>query len=161
MKNMDSFWKLAEQTFLFDNKKTIWGGYAISSICMANALWQMALILWGHRELSMKAIECILLSSAIGIIGFVFCYFRKSASIRVKFYTACLVLTAFCAYLCILHPDATTRRYPNSELNHAIFLAGIVFFGGGCLWVMYNDCKWNLKKKKKNNKHKRISENSN
>ncbi len=152
MMNMDNFWKEAQQSFHFDNKKTVWIGYTISIICISIAVLKLGLIIWRHQEFSAKAIECIALSSTIGIIGFVFCYFRKSAPIRVKYYTACLVMTTLCAYIFILHPDATTRRYPNPLLNHTIFCAGIIFFGGAGLCVLYNDYKWHLKKKKERNK---------
>lgn len=150
---MDNFWKNAEQMFQINSKRTIWGGYAISFICITNALRVVGSILWQHQYFSTKSIECITLSSVIGIIGFIFCFFRKSAPIRVKYYMACLLLTSFCAYLFILHPNYVTRRHSIPEINHAILLAGIIFFGGGGLWILYNDCKWYFKKHKKNNKH--------
>lgn len=153
MKNMDKFWQGAELIFQkqLDNKKTVIGGYAISFICVAISILLVSIMLWRHNEFSAETIETAVASLIFGIIGFVFCFFRKSASIRVKFYTACLALALFSVYVLIFHPEATSRHFPYPEFNRAVDFAGIVFFGGGGLWVLYNDCKWHLRHK--NNKH--------
>lgn len=151
MKDMDKFWKRTEQAFKkqYDNRKTILGGYAISFICIAISILLVSITLWRHNEFSAKTIEISVASLIFGIIGLVFCFFRKSAPIRVKFYTACLVLTLFSTYVLIFHPDATSRHFPNPCFNRAIDFAGIIFFGGSGLWVLYNDCKWHFKHKNK------------
>ena len=151
MKNMDKFWEKAEKSFRkqLDNRKTILLGYAISFACIALAIIVVCLTAWRHREFSGKIVEITAVLSALGTIGLVFCFFRKAASIRVKFYTACLVMAFFSAYVLIFHPEATTRRYPFPWLNRAIDFAGIVFFGGGGLWVLRNDMMWHFRHKPK------------
>lgn len=152
---MDKFWQGAELIFQkqLDNKKTVIGGYAISFICVAISIsiLLVSIMLWRHEEFSLEAMEIPIASLVFGIIGFVFCFFRKTAPIRVKFYTGCLTLSLFSAYVLIFHPEATSRHFPYPEFNRAVDFAGIVFFGGGGLWVLYNDCKWHLRHK--NNKH--------
>ena len=152
MKNMDNFWEKAEKSFQkqLDNRKTILFGYAISFICIALAILSVCLTVWRHREFSGKTLEVPVAFSIFGIVGFVFCFFRKRASIRVKFYTACLLMAIFSAYVLIFHPEAATRRYPYPELNRAIDFAGIAFFGGAGLWVLCNDIMWHLRRKPKN-----------
>lgn len=151
MKDMDKFWKRAEKIFRkqFDNRKTIWGGYAISFVCIALAILVVCLTAWRHREFTFKIMEITVVLSILGFIGFVFCFFRKTASIRLKFYTACLIMASFSAYALILHPEATAPRHPYPEFNRAIDFAGIIFFGGGGLWVLYNDFRWHRKGKSK------------
>ena len=148
---MDKFWEKAEKSFRkqLDNRKTILLGYAISFICIALAILVVCLTAWRHREFSGKIVEITAVLSALGTIGLVFCFFRKAASIRVKFYTACLVMAFFSAYVLIFHPEATTRRYPFPWLNRAIDFAGIVFFGGAGLWVLRNDMMWHMRHKSK------------
>lgn len=154
MKNMDNFWKRAEKIFRkqLDNRKTVWGGYAISFVCIALAILVACLKAWHHREFTFETMEVIVVLSILGIIGFVFCFFRKTAPIRVKFYTACFIMASFSAYALIFHPEATAPRYPYPEFNRAIDFAGIVFFGGGGLWILYNDLRWHLKGKSKTEK---------
>ena len=151
MKNMDKFWEKAEKSFQkqLDNRKTILFGYAISFICIALAILVVCLTAWRHREFSPKIMEVSVVMSILGIIGLVFCFFRKTAPIRVKFYTACLLMAIFSAYVLIFHPEAATRRYPYPELNRAIDFAGIAFFGGGGLLVFCKDIIWHLKRKSK------------
>ena len=151
MRNMDKFWEKAEKSFQkqLDNKKTIWGGYAISFTCIALAMMVVCLTAWRHREFSPKIMEITVVLSILGIIGFVFCFFRKTASIRVKFYTACLVMAIFSAYVLIFHPEAATRRYPYPWFNRTIDFAGIVFFGGGGLLVFCKDIMWHFRHKSK------------
>ena len=155
---MDKFWKRAEQIFKtqLDNKKTIWGGYAISFICIAIGILLMCLIAFRHQKFSMQTMETPIASLIWGIMGCVFCFFRKSVSIRIKYYTACLVMASFSAYVLILHPEATSARFPDPNFNRAIDFAGIVFFGCAGCWVLYNDCMWYLKHKKKNYKSRKV-----
>ena len=133
MKDMDKFWDKAEKSFhkQLDNKKTIWGGYAISFVCIALAILVVCSTAWRHQEFSFETMEVPVVLSILGIIGFVFCFFRKTDSIRVKFYTACFAMAIFSAYVLIFHPEATAPRYPYPWFNRAIDFAGIVFFGGG------------------------------
>ena len=154
MKNLDNFWEKAEKSFQkqLDNRKTILFGYTISFVCIALAILVVCLTAWRHREFSSKIMEITVVLSILGIIGFVFCFFRKRASIRVKFYTACFIMASFSAYALIFHPEATAPRYPCPEFNRAIDFAGIIFFGGGGLWILYNDLRWHRKGKSKNRK---------
>lgn len=120
MKNMDKFWQGAELIFQkqLDNKKTVIGGYAISFICVAISILLVSIMLWRHEEFSLEAMEIPIASLVFGIIGFVFCFFRKTAPIRVKFYTACLTLSLFSAYVLIFHPEATDISHiPNSTVQ--------------------------------------------
>ena len=79
---MDKFWQGAELIFQkqLDNKKTVIGGYAISFICIAISILIVSVTLWRHNEFSAETIETAVASLIFGIIGFVFCFFRKSHS---------------------------------------------------------------------------------
>lgn len=146
---MDLFWEKAEKSFReqLDNKKTVWSGYAISFVCIVLAILVACLTAWRHMEFSGKALEVTVVFSILGIIGFVFCFFRKTASIRIKFYTVSLVMAIFSTYMLIFHPEAASRRLPYPEFNRAIDFVGIVFFGGGGLCVFCNDMMWRMKHK--------------
>ncbi len=150
MKNTDDFWKRSELIFQkqCESRKMVLAGYAVSFICIAIGLMLMCLVAWRHQEFSGKSIETPIVLLITGAMGFIFCFFRNTASVRVKFYSGCLVLTVVSAYMLIFHPEATAVRYPNPRFNRAIDIAGIVFFGGLGLWVLYNDCRWHLYHKK-------------
>lgn len=90
MKNIDILWENTEKRFRehFDNKKTVWGGYAISFVSIALAILTVGVTVWRHREFTGETLELTVVWSLLGITCFVFCYFRKTAPIRVKFYTS-------------------------------------------------------------------------
>lgn len=158
MKNIDRLWENTEKRFRehFDNKKTVWGGYAISFVSIALAILIVGVTVWRHREFTGETLELIVVLSLLGITSFVFCYFRKTAPIRVKFYTLSLVMALVPTYMLTFHPEATSRRYPYPEFNRAVEFVGIVFFGGGGLCVLYKDIMWHLKHKSKK-KHSNTS----
>lgn len=158
MKNIDILWENTEKRFRehFDNKKTVWGGYAISFVGIALAILTVGVTVWRHREFTGETLELTIVWSLLGITCFVFCYFRKTAPIRVKFYTVSLVMALVPTYMLTFHPEATSRRYPDPEFNRAVEFVGIVFFGGGGLCVLYKDIMWHLKHKSKK-KHSNTS----
>ena len=88
MKNIDILWENTEKRFRehFDNKKIVWGGYAISFVSIALAILTVGVTVWRHREFTGEILELTVVLSLLGITSFVFCYFRKTAPIRVKFY---------------------------------------------------------------------------
>lgn len=153
MKNIDILWENTEKRFRehFDNKKTVWGGYAISFVSIALAILTVGVTVWRHREFTGETLGLTVVLSLLGITSFVFCYFRKTAPIRVKFYTVSLVMALVPTYMLTFHPEATSRRYPYPEFNRAVEFVGIVFFGGGGLCVLYKDIMWHLKHKSKRN----------
>lgn len=158
MKNIDILWENTEKRFRehFDNKKTVWGGYAISFVSIALAILTVGVTVWRHREFTGETLELTVVLSLLGITSFVFCYFRKTAPIRVKFYTVSLVMALVPTYMLTFHPEATSRRYPYQEFNCAVEFVGIAFFGGGGLCVLYKDIMWHLKHKPKK-KHSNTS----
>lgn len=158
MKNIDILWENTEKRFreYFDNKKTVWGGYAISFVSIALAILTVGVTVWRHREFTGEALELTVVLLLLGITSFVFCYFRKTAPIRVKFYTVSLVMALVPTYMLTFHPEATSRRYPYQEFNRAVEFVGIAFFGGGGLCVLYKDIMWHLKHKSKK-KHSNTS----
>ena len=85
----------------------------------------------------------------LGVTGICLSAFRSKISARVKVYLGCLFFTCAAAYMLIFHPYYETRRMPY-PMNIVVCTVACIFFGGGGLWILNNDCRWYWKRRNKN-----------
>ena len=141
MKDMDKYWKNVDSLFdSKDTRKVIWVSYAVGLVLVAASIYKLYLRLSGHEEFSLGRIFSLFLMLMVGISLVCFLFYRKKVSIKIKFYLLCLI------FLCgginmILHPKVS-RRIPSETYCQVVGIVGCLFFGGGGLWVLYNDYKW-------------------
>ena len=76
----------------------------------------------------------------VGLSLVCFLFYRKKISIKIKFYLLCLIFVCSGINM-ILHPKVS-RRIPSETYCQVVGIVGCLFFGGGGLWVLYNDYKW-------------------
>lgn len=141
MKDMDKYWKYLDSLFdSKDTRKVIWVGYAIGLVLAAASIYKLCLRLSRYEELSFERISSLFLMLMVGISLVCFLFYRKKISIKIKFYLLCLVFA--CGGIdMFLHPKVS-RRIPSETYCQIVGIVGCLFFGGGGLWVLYNDYKW-------------------
>ena len=136
---MDKYWKNVDSLFNSkDNRKVILLGYAVGLVLVAASIYKLYLRLSGHEEFSFGRISSLILMVGISLVCFLF--YRKKISIKIKFYLLCLIF-ACCGIGMFLHPKVS-RRISSETYCQIVGVVGCLFFGGGGLWVLYNDYKW-------------------
>ena len=141
MKDMDKFWKNVDSLFdSKDTRKVIWVSYAVGLVLVAASIYKLYLRLSGHEEFSLGRIFSLFLMLMVGISLVCFLFYRKKISIKIKFYLLCLIFVCGGINM-ILHPKVS-RRIPSETYCQVVGIVGCLFFGGGGLWVLYNDYKW-------------------
>lgn len=139
MKDMDKYWKNVDSLFNSkDNRKVILLGYAVGLVLVAASIYKLYLRLSGHEQFSFGRISSLILMVGISLVCFLF--YRKKISIKIKFYLLCLIF-ACCGIGMFLHPKVS-RRISSETYCQIVGVVGCLFFGGGGLWVLYNDYKW-------------------
>ena len=149
MMDMDEYWKKAEP--IIDQKKErklIYGSYAISFIMIAASILILFLMVLRHEEFTFRNLAFTVLMFIGGLSLSIFLFFRRKISYRCKIYLGCLIST-FGSVFIVLHPQQTSIRHSNPTVNRMVGIAGCIFFGGGGLLLLYNDCKWYLYGKSK------------
>ena len=146
MKDMDKYWKNVDSLFNSkDNRKVILLGYAVGLVLVAASIYKLYLRLSGHEELSFERISSLILMLMIGISLLCFLFYRKKISIKIKFYLLCLIFA--CGGIDMyLHPKVS-RRVPSETYCQVVGVVGCIFFGGGGLFVLYNDYKWRRRRR--------------
>ena len=146
MKDMDKYWKYLDSLFdSKDTRKVIWVGYAIGLVLAAASIYKLCLRLSRYEELSFERISSLFLMLMVGISLVCFLFYRKKISIKIKFYLLCLVFA--CGGIdMFLHPKVS-RRIPSETYCQVVGIVGCLFFGGGGLWVLYNDYKWQRRRR--------------
>ena len=146
MKDMDKYWKYLDSLFdSKDTRKVIWVGYAIGLVLAAASIYKLCLRLSRYEELSFERISSLFLMLMVGISLVCFLFYRKKISIKIKFYLLCLVFA--CGGIdMFLHPKVS-RRIPSETYCQIVGIVGCLFFGGGGLWVLYNDYKWQRRRR--------------
>ena len=146
MKDMDKYWKYLDSLFdSKDTRKVIWVGYAIGLVLAAASIYKLCLRLSRYEELSFERISSLFLMLMVGISLVCFLFYRKKISIKLKFYLLCLVFA--CGGIdMFLHPKVS-RRIPSETYCQIVGIVGCLFFGGGGLWVLYNDYKWQRRRR--------------
>ena len=141
MKDMDKYWKSVGSLFdSKDTRKVIWISYAVGLVLVAASIYKLYLRLSGHEEFSLGRIFSLFLMLMVGISLVCFLFYRKKISIKIKFYLLCLIFVCGGINM-ILHPKVS-RRIPSETYCQVVGIVGCLFFGGGGLWVLYNDYKW-------------------
>ena len=141
MKDMDKFWKNLDSLFdSKDTRKVIWVSYAVGLVLVAASIYKLYLRLSGHEEFSLGRIFSLFLMLMVGISLVCFLFYRKKISIKIKFYLLCLIFVCGGINM-FLHPKVS-RRIPSETYCQVVGIVGCLFFGGGGLWVLYNDYKW-------------------
>lgn len=146
MKDMDKYWKYLDSLFdSKDTRKVIWVGYAIGLVLAAASIYKLCLRLSRYEELSFERISSLFLMLMVGMSLVCFLFYRKKISIKIKFYLLCLVFA--CGGIdMFLHPKVS-RRIPSETYCQIVGIVGCLFFGGGGLWVLYNDYKWQRRRR--------------
>ncbi len=140
MKNMDKFWRDYNTTInTKKGKKMVWGGYIIGFTLIIIAIFMLCQSLSTQEEFSFESISSPLFTFAVGLALVCYVFFRKKLSKRIKFYLISIVFTG-------VGIDMVIR--PTVEYHRVIGIIECIVFGGGGLWVLYNDCKWYLGRKK-------------
>ena len=141
MKEMDKFWKNLDSLFdSKDTRKVIWVSYAVGLVLVAASIYKLYLRLSGHEEFSFGRISSLFLMLMVGISLVCFLFYRKKISIKIKFYLLCLIFA--CGGIgMFLHPKVS-RRISSETYCQIVGIVGCLFSGGGGLWVLYNDYKW-------------------
>ena len=138
---MDKYWKNVDSLFdSKDTRKVIWVSYAVGLVLVAASIYKLYLRLSGHEEFSLGRIFSLFLMLMVGISLVCFLFYRKKVSIKIKFYLLCLIFVCGGINM-ILHPKVS-RRIPSETYCQVVGIVGCLFFGGGGLWVLYNDYKW-------------------
>ena len=146
MKDMDKFWKNVDSLFdSKDTRKVIWVSYAVGLVLVAASIYKLYLRLSGHEEFSLGRIFSLFLMLMVGISLVCFLFYRKKISIKIKFYLLCLIFVCGGINM-ILHPKVS-RRIPSETYCQVVGIVGCLFFGGGGLWVLYNDYKWHRRRR--------------
>ena len=146
MKDMDKYWKNVDSLFdSKDTRKVIWVSYAVGLVLVAASIYKLYLRLSGHEEFSLGRIFSLFLMLMVGISLVCFLFYRKKVSIKIKFYLLCLIFVCGGINM-ILHPKVS-RRIPSETYCQVVGIVGCLFFGGGGLWVLYNDYKWHRRRR--------------
>lgn len=146
MKDMDKYWKSVGSLFdSKDNRKVIWIGYAVGLVLVTASIYKLYLRLSGHEEFSLGRIFSLFLMLMVGISLVCFLFYRKKISIKIKFYLLCLIFVCGGINM-FLHPRVS-RRISSETYCQVVGIVGCLFFGGGGLWVLYNDCKWHRRRR--------------
>ena len=141
MKDMDKYWKNVDSLFdSKDTRKVIWVSYAVGLVLVAASIYKLYLRLSGHEEFSLGRIFSLFLMLMVGISLVCFLFHRKKISIKIKFYLLCLIFVCGGINM-FLHPKVS-RKIPSETYCQVVGIVGCLFFGGGGLWVLYNDYKW-------------------
>ena len=143
---MDKYWKNVDSLFdSKDTRKVIWVSYAVGLVLVAASIYKLYLRLSGHEEFSLGRIFSLFLMLMVGISLVCFLFYRKKVSIKIKFYLLCLIFVCGGINM-ILHPKVS-RRIPSETYCQVVGIVGCLFFGGGGLWVLYNDYKWHRRRR--------------
>ena len=146
MKDMDKYWKNVDSLFdSKDTRKVIWVSYAVGLVLVAASIYKLYLRLSGHEEFSLGRIFSLFLMLMVGISLVCFLFYRKKVSIKIKFYLLCLIFVCGGINM-ILHPKVS-RRIPSETYCQVVGIVGCLFFGGGGLWVLFNDYKWHRRRR--------------
>ena len=146
MKDMDKFWKNVDSLFdSKDTRKVIWVSYAVGLVLVAASIYKLYLRLAGHEEFSFGRISSLFFMLMVGISLVCFLFYRKKISIKIKFYLLCLIFVCGGINM-FLHPRVS-RRISSETYCQVVGIVGCLFFGGGGLWVLYNDCKWHRRRR--------------
>ena len=143
---MDKYWKNVDSLFdSKDTRKVIWVSYAVGLVLVAASIYKLYLRLSGHEEFSLGRIFSLFLMLMVGISLVCFLFYRKKISIKIKFYLLCLIFVCGGINM-FLHPKVL-RKIPSETYCQVVGIVGCLFFGGGGLWVLYNDCKWHRRRR--------------
>lgn len=146
MKDMDKYWKYLDSLFdSKDTRKVIWVGYAIGLVLAAASIYKLCLRLSRYEELSFERISSLFLMLMVGISLVCFLFYRKKISIKIKFYLLCLIFVCGGINM-FLHPKVS-RKIPSETYCQVVGIVSCLFFGGGGLWVLYNDYKWHRRRR--------------
>ena len=146
MKDMDKYWKNVDSLFdSKDTRKVIWVSYAVGLVLVAASIYKLYLRLSGHKEFSLGRIFSLFLMLMVGISLVCFLFYRKKISIKIKFYLLCLIFVCGGINM-FLHPKVS-RKIPSETYCQVVGIVGCLFFGGGGLWVLYNDYKWHRRRR--------------
>ena len=146
MKDMDKFWKNVDSLFdSKDSRKVIWVSYAVGLVLVAASIYKLYLRLSGHEEFSLGRIFSLFLMLMVGISLVCFLFYRKKISIKIKFYLLCLIFVCGGINM-FLHPRVS-RIISSETYCQVVGIVGCLFFGGGGLWVLYNDYKWHRRRR--------------
>ena len=146
MKDMDKYWKYLDSLFdSKDTRKVIWVGYAIGLVLAAASIYKLCLRLSRYEELSFERISSLFLMLMVGISLVCFLFYRKKISIKIKFYLLCLIFVCGGINM-FLHPKVS-RKIPSETYCQVVGIVGCLFFGGGGLWVLFNDYKWHRRRR--------------
>ena len=123
MTDMDKYWKSVGSLFdSKDNRKVIWIGYAVGLVWVTASIFTLCLRLLRHEAFTLVKI-----------------------SIKIKFYLLCLIFVCGGINM-FLHPKVS-RKIPSETYCQVVGIVGCLFFGGGGLWVLYNDYKWHRRRR--------------
>ena len=146
MKDMDKYWKNVGSLFdSKDTRKVIWVSYAVGLVLVAASIYKLYLRLSGHEEFSLGRIFSLFLMLMVGISLVCFLFYRKKISIKIKFYLLCLIFVCGGINM-FLHPKVS-RKIPSETYCQVVGIVGCLFFGGGGLWVLFNDYKWHRRRR--------------
>ena len=146
MKDMDKYWKNVDSLFdSKDTRKVIWVSYAVGLVLVAASIYKLYLRLSGHEEFSLGRIFSLFLVLMVGLSLVCFLFYRKKISIKIKFYLLCLIFVCGGINM-FLHPRVS-RRISSETYCQVVGIVGCLFFGGGGLWVLYNDYKWHRRRR--------------
>ena len=146
MKDMDKYWKNVDSLFNSkDNRKVILLGYAVGLVLVAASIYKLYLRLSGHEDFSFGRISSLFLMLMVGISLVCFLFYREKISIKIKFYLLCLIFACGGINM-FLHPKVS-RRIPSETYCQIVGVVGCLFFWGGGLWVLYNDYKWQRRRR--------------
>ena len=76
----------------------------------------------------------------VGLSLVCFLFYRKKISIKIKFYLLCLIFV--CGGINMFFHPKVSRKIPSETYCQVVGIVGCLFFGGGGLWVLFNDYKW-------------------
>lgn len=143
---MDKYWKNVDSLFdSKDTRKVIWVSYAVGLVLVAASIYKLYLRLSGHEEFSLGRIFSLFLVLMVGLSLVCFLFYRKKISIKIKFYLLCLIFVCGGINM-FLHPRVS-RRISSETYCQVVGIVGCLFFGGGGLWVLYNDYKWHRRRR--------------
>ena len=143
---MDKYWKNVDSLFdSKDTRKVIWVSYAVGLVLVAASIYKLYLRLAGHEEFSFGRISSLFFMLMVSISLVCFLFYRKKISIKIKFYLLCLIFVCGGINM-FLHPRVS-RRISSETYCQVVGIVGCLFFGGGGLWVLYNDCKWHRRRR--------------
>ena len=146
MKDMDKYWKNVGSLFdSKDNRKVIWIGYAVGLVLVTASIFTLCLRLLRHEEFTFGRMSSLILVLMVGLSLVCFLFYRKKISIKIKSYLLCLIFVGGGINM-FLHPKVL-RKIPSETYCQVVGIVGCLFFGGGGLWVLYNDYKWHRRRR--------------